>query len=759
MSIFTGKFKLDRLLLSLIIIQIIIDLPFFFDLVLLQHDTQYLFQRFYLSYNDFFFFNELPRWVPFGSYGIQGDFITLLPTEYLSVFIGRVLGIENVLSLFKLSIFFQQMIFLFGLYLLAQRLFERPATVFFVSVTTICSIVFYFQLYWNFLGLICLPLILYFIHRFFCDHKLRDIMIMMNILILSVFGSAVYIFTLTAMVVAVFFITMLIAHIGRWRSFLSISKRDLCVSGLLLLVFAALLGTFYFFITNAMNFTEGLHIGRDSVTKVSSLPSFLGYADETIGFEKFIGLLYPALEFIILDLTLHVGFLSLLFIGYALIFVRNAAFIAMAAVVTVFVLFSLGSMTPVAEFLYNYFPTMKYYRHIGNSVANLKLFLPFMAGFGLDHILCRFQGVGENSGRDGLWSPVLKISTAIVLLVGSFIYSSVYSGILDNGHLGLWMGVTVGFLVLLYLLNTRLGWARGVGFFIAACVLFQMLGYRTVVDTIVYIGSRHNVPQEISLKVNRYAFQPERTLAPSGARSAATLFYAENVSVQYTLAYSFIQWDPCVSAFRTDLLNENVAALLRARGVSYSKLKGVTGGMRLRLPYDPGLFSMLGCMSPKLKLFSDVLFVDDPGAAEAFVRRGDNAVLVLGDVPPQERNAWSASASGERGKGTIEVGAFSSNRLELDVDISSEGGQWLYYADAWHPGWKVFVNGVPKPVSLANIAFKAVRLDKGQSKVSFVFDNSKSRVLVNLMVFYGIFFVLLLFIFFCVNLLRSTEKY
>ncbi|MEE9543038.1 MAG: hypothetical protein V3V95_04575, partial [Thermodesulfobacteriota bacterium] len=415
MSIFTGKFKLDRLLLFLIVIQVIIDLPFFFDFVLLQHDTQYGFQRFYLSYNDFFFFKELPRWIPFGFYGIQSDLSTLLPTEYLSIFIGKVLGIKNVLSLFKLSIFFQQMIFLFGVYLLARRLFERSVTVFFVSVTTICSIVFYFQWYWNFLGLIYLPLILYFTHRFFCDHKLRNLMIMMNILILSIFGAAVYISTLAAMAVTIFFITMFMARIWQWRSFLAISKRDLCVSGFFLLTFIVLLSTFYFFITNAMNFTEGIHIGRDSVTKISSQASFLAYANETIGFRKFIGLVYPGVEFVIYDLTLYVGFLSLLFIGYAIIFVRSAVFISMAAVITVFVLFSLGSMTPVAGFLYNYFPTMKYYRHIGHSVANLKLFLPFMAGFGIDHLLCRLQGAVGGSWRERLWIEALKISTAIML--------------------------------------------------------------------------------------------------------------------------------------------------------------------------------------------------------------------------------------------------------------------------------------------------------------------------------------------------------
>jgi hypothetical protein len=751
MTISIGKLKLDRLLLSLVIIQIIIDLPFFFDLVPLEHDTQYAFQWFYLSYNDLFFFNELPRWVPFGFYGVQSDYFALMPTDYLCLFIGKVLGIQNVLSVYKVSIFLQQIIFFFGTYLLSRKLFNRGVTVFIVCVIAICSTVFYFQLHQNFVDFMYLPLILYFILKFFSDHKLQNLFIMLNILIFSLFGIGVYLATLPALVVTIFFIVMLIANIKKWRSLIVISKRDIIISGFFLLTFIALLFTYYSFITNALEFTEGTYIGRDPVTKVSYLESFLTYIGHTIGFEKFKGLVYPSLLFVIGDITMHVGFLTLFFIGYTFIFVRNSVFLALTAVVTVFVLFSLGSMTPVAEFLYNYFPTMKYYRHVGHSVANLKLFMPLMAGFGIDHLLGRLEAIEEGSEKRELWSLILKILVAVVVLAGSIIYSR----IVYPDWLVLWVGITVVFLVALYFFHTRFHWTTSVGFFIAACVLFQMLSYRVLVDGFYSRTFKFNTPKEITYKVNKYLFQPERLITPTEGRALETFYYTYGLTVTYSLAYNFIQFDPCVSEFRNDFLNSNVTVLLRLKG---AELRKSTIGPRLILPDDKAFLRTLGCFSPKLKLFSDALFFDDTRAAQDFIRREPDIdkMLVLSDVPVEEQNnSWSGASRENDGKGTIMVSAFSANEIELDVKVSSEGGQWLYYADAWHPGWKAYVNGIQRPIARANIAFKAVRLASGENKVRFVFENKKSRMLLNLIIFYDILIVPLLLIFFCRSLFWS----
>jgi hypothetical protein len=45
----------------------------------------------------------------------------------------------------------------------------------------------------------------------------------------------------------------------------------------------------------------------------------------------------------------------------------------------------------------------------------------------------------------------------------------------------------------------------------------------------------------------------------------------------------------------------------------------------------------------------------------------------------------------------------------------------LVYSDTWYPGWRVFVDGVERPLLRVNHAFKGVALDPGRHSVRFAF--------------------------------------
>jgi uncharacterized membrane protein YfhO len=51
----------------------------------------------------------------------------------------------------------------------------------------------------------------------------------------------------------------------------------------------------------------------------------------------------------------------------------------------------------------------------------------------------------------------------------------------------------------------------------------------------------------------------------------------------------------------------------------------------------------------------------------------------------------------------------------------------LSYADVWHPRWKATVNGRRVRVERANLAYKAVALDRGANVVEFRFDPGRAR--------------------------------
>jgi uncharacterized membrane protein YfhO len=69
------------------------------------------------------------------------------------------------------------------------------------------------------------------------------------------------------------------------------------------------------------------------------------------------------------------------------------------------------------------------------------------------------------------------------------------------------------------------------------------------------------------------------------------------------------------------------------------------------------------------------------------------------------------------------VDRFDSNHLEVSTTVRDAESAWMLYSDVWHPFWRATVNGRPVPVYKANLAYKAVRLEKGENKVHFYFKS------------------------------------
>jgi hypothetical protein len=89
-----------------------------------------------------------------------------------------------------------------------------------------------------------------------------------------------------------------------------------------------------------------------------------------------------------------------------------------------------------------------------------------------------------------------------------------------------------------------------------------------------------------------------------------------------------------------------------------------------------------------------------------------------------------APASEPVSNGSVSVTAFSANDLTAAVDVTSEPGTWLFYADGMHPGWHATVDGAPARIVEANLAFKAVWVPTGAHVVRFWFWDGLNSVLV-----------------------------
>ncbi len=74
-----------------------------------------------------------------------------------------------------------------------------------------------------------------------------------------------------------------------------------------------------------------------------------------------------------------------------------------------------------------------------------------------------------------------------------------------------------------------------------------------------------------------------------------------------------------------------------------------------------------------------------------------------------------AAAAAARGTGTARIVELCGDRVRLDVELEAPGVVML--ADAWDPGWRVRVDGVPTGLLRADVGFRAVAVPAGRHRV------------------------------------------
>jgi hypothetical protein len=108
--------------------------------------------------------------------------------------------------------------------------------------------------------------------------------------------------------------------------------------------------------------------------------------------------------------------------------------------------------------------------------------------------------------------------------------------------------------------------------------------------------------------------------------------------------------------------------------------------------------------SPLLRITGNVVFVNKNDTLEELVKgRLDDHIETTSIELDKNVN------------GKVEVIEFEPNRLL--VKVTSSGRAFLIWSDAWHPGWKAWINGESSIVYKANHHFKAIELPKAGNHV------------------------------------------
>ncbi len=94
--------------------------------------------------------------------------------------------------------------------------------------------------------------------------------------------------------------------------------------------------------------------------------------------------------------------------------------------------------------------------------------------------------------------------------------------------------------------------------------------------------------------------------------------------------------------------------------------------------------------------------------------------LILND-PPGEKLAESNAVGGKGGKTPVQILSYEPNRVILSVKAPASG--YVFLADNDFPGWEASVDGKSSRIHRADLAFRAVRVPAGPSKIVFSYDS------------------------------------
>ncbi len=114
-------------LLLIIILLVVMNIPMLTGRTPFDWDTFNMpYEEFVITYNALVSNGSLPLWLPYSSYGIPNYFwlAALSIVNILFIGIGVLFRIQNTIILFRASLLGEQLISVFGMYLLAKQIFK-----------------------------------------------------------------------------------------------------------------------------------------------------------------------------------------------------------------------------------------------------------------------------------------------------------------------------------------------------------------------------------------------------------------------------------------------------------------------------------------------------------------------------------------------------------------------------------------------------------------------------------------------------------
>ena len=732
------------------------------------------FKYFYLQYyflNNAVNYGEIPQWCPFLTHGAVTTWWYIYQGGILQdmlLLCGSALKGINFLPIFYTGMFIDHLLLLAGVWLLGKRFFESPFTLFFVALSIMGSCIWFLQVWWNFHFYYAIPMVLYLIHLFFDTGKWRYVFLAGNLLMIQAIGGLPYFLPVTSLVIFLYFLFYCIFH---FRETLLKVRTFHYGWPFVLTVLTLLLSFVALYI--AMNFgTDQIQVANlmRNVDGSVDLDTFLTYGGK-ISWRTWLELLLgvsPAVDY---NLYIGIFCVPLILAGISLNTGKDNAHFLLTGIILL--LFSMGTFVSIIA--YYGWPMMKYFRHLVLITPIIKIFLCFLAGFGFESLFL-YKTMNRSFVAVKVFSAIiaflmLGISTVLWFLAKHYDLCAGFYESMVPRYIPLFLTLFNDDVISPLIIRTAVFSLAGAALF--AGILLNNYRHKTPLVLIALILVLHGADiysykfSQIKLRTAAlsdehyqitafqkipYARRRDVSFENNNPRAGLLNDLPMDYGVFYWTTHAFLFKDQLGNPFKTDSwllpLDQYMRAYWGQSIHDFSvKLQGLVYPsmfVRPRLVFPkahPAALKISGVTEDKIQFFRKAEVVGSDDLVTSYITRPDYTGDMIFLSPPgdglKHDSHFSAGGVGadQRIYLPYRVTRFDSNNLTVTIQNDDYSPAWLLYSDVWHPYWKATLNGQEVPVYKANLAYKAVKLEKGFNKVHFYY---KSSLLSALYTFFGL---------------------
>lgn len=691
----------------------LVNAPAMHAALLPSHDAFLFFSHFSVHARHLQQHGALPMWIPNASFGSPADWRQLLlsPAQWLFLPIATLLPGSHAVTVFKGSLFFQCLTFAIGCERLSRHLIRNAGATCLFLITVLATALAWKQAFFNSLALVPLPWIVLALTEGI-RRRNRVVLAASLVFVPAVgFGGPFYWIPYLAMVWACIFGALVFTNRDRgiaWLWAVPRGREALQLTAIFvpLALMTTVMGLQLLEVTWGQ---QPVSPGRDLETGTVPLATFLSYGGildlSRIAWSSAIGV--PDIGHNA-EIYLYCGLAVWSCSVIGLVLPRGPRQRAIRVVFVVGLAFATsGVIATVAYFL----PGMRHFRHVAYTITTVHFFWSLLAGCGLER-LCDACDVRQTRRVALLLTTPFIVSSLFVFftpVASLWVPDAASRGKLQidrNAWLPIATGVTALITSGIVAVVARFDrpWRRTV---VLACMIGTAGLHASFLVVTAYRRDMWWASAEAVQYLQRATSLPLDYVPVRGAADPASeRFLVELMQhgARYDITDALLCRDAPLTGERSDALPNGTIELLRLRGS------------------DPKAFATLAALTSRKTYIATGFREVTDGAMDL---DADSVILNVDGRMYAAVRAYDAHVSAT---------SFSFNEVTFQLPKSlgarfPETPLTLVYHDAWHPDWSATVDGESRDVWKANLAFKAVRIEPGDTVVRMTFGSPYRRCL------------------------------